>query len=277
MSNYVGITTSAPGIMVPLTLTDATARVAALLRRGDINAEIQQWLNFSLRELTDRVDFPELRVTNQQISLVGGWNIYPLPTNYSHMSSAYYKDLTLIPNRGWNMTPMPREFYKGDTVDLEKLGNRSVPSMGDPIYYAVDKTSTGLYNASDGTFGGGSVIGTPGTTVTSPTIIVYPAFIYTKVGRLEITYYRLPIDWASPTQVPDIEARWRHYLIYMAYKFGVIFQEKDKDSPIKLSQWNKIVEEVVGNIRGLVKKTEDRTIVFDLPAYGGLETADGKY
>ncbi len=352
MSTYVGLTASGPTSSINLTLTDATARVAALLRRNDINVEIQSWLAFVLRELTDNIDFPELRITSSAatagsvITLVGGWNIYPIPTNFSHMASVHYTDQTLYPSRGWNLSPFPREFFKGDTVDFEMILNRSVPGMGDPLYYAVDKTSVGLANASDGTFGqsyinltgtvtnGSNIvagilpstaglnlgniitgagiptgttiqsidsstqihmsanatisqanegmtsapaIGTPGGAVVPPAIIIYPAFLYTKKGQLELTYYRLPADWTAPTQVPDIEPRWRHYLIELAYRWGQIMLEKDQDMAQKLAFWSKVREQTFASLRMLVQRTENRTIVMDLPVYGGLEIADRKY
>lgn len=328
----------------PMTLQQATTRVANLLQRGsELDTEIMQWLNFVQREITDRIDFPEMR-KQQIITLVGGWNIYAVNNDLSHVSSIHYTDQTLYPSRGWNLTPFPRSFYKGDTVDFEKVENRSVPAMGDPLFYFVDFSSAGLANASDGTFGqsytnitgtvtiGSNIvtgilpstaglnvgnvitgagiptgttitsidsstqihisnnatisqanegmssapaIGTPGGPVTAPAIITYPAFIYTKKGQIEINYYRLPVDVINPTDTFDINPRWNHYLIWLAYYYGMTYAEKDNVQLVAMSASK--YEDLIGQLRLRVQQQEDRTLVLDLPVYGGLEAADSKY
>lgn len=346
MSNYVGIGTNAPSSTTLMTLTDATTRVASLLRRNDISGEIQQWLNFVLREVTDKIDFPELRVVGTPIPLIpfnssqttttmtgnttingnnitnlssnpitaglfvgegitgtgipggasivsmtattitmsanasatqtgvtltfGGMQsavqaaqsyIYPFSvTNFSHMSSIYYTDLTLSPTRGWNLQPFPREFWKGDTIDFERILNRGFPGVGDPLYYFIDK-STGININGTLTTGGYN-------------IIVFPAFITPKVGTITPTYYRLPADWTSPTQQPDIDVRWRHYLIYLTYYWGIMFLEKDDMS--KIAYWQSKYDDTIANLREKVMRTENRTEVYNLPTIG-LDYADRKY
>jgi hypothetical protein len=276
MSNYIGITVGTPSTNVVLNLNDATARVANLMRRNDLNNEIAQWLNFVLREITDKVDFPELRTTLNPFSLIpydpssmttsaqaAQSYVYPLPlvTNFSHAGSIYYEDTTLLPTRGWNLQPLPREFFRGDTVDFERVLHRGNPGVGDPIYYFIDRTGNMNVNSTY-------------TTAGELCVLIYPAFIVPKTGTLTLTYYKTPSDWTSPAQTPDLDARWRHYLIYLAYYWGMMFMEKDNIQ--MLSFYRAQYKDLLGVVRQAVLKTENRTHRIDKPTIG-MDFADMKY
>ncbi len=327
-------------------MSQATIRVANLLRRNDIDNEIQLWLNYALTELTDQVKLPELRKVATPINLipftgvnnavtttgnvtlnssvltnlgttngifvgasvtgngipagstvtaigVGQVNISTLATgtftgatinfgamtsdfqaaqsyaypfaaaDYDSMSSIYYTDMTLTPTRGWNLRPFPREFFKGDTVDFERVLHRGNPGVGDPIYYFVDLS------------GGININGTL-TTAGVPTIIIFPAFITPKVGTITPTYNAIPPDWTNPTSLAPIANRWHHYLIWIAYFYGMTMIAKDDTSIQPVAYWKGKMDEVINEVKLRAQRTEDRSLVYNLPGIG-MDFADKHY
>ncbi len=251
MSNFVGIISGAPPSSgsITLDLAGCTARVANLLRRNNINTEIAFWLDFSLKELCDEVDFPELRTVGGDIACVAAKYDYPLPADYGRMASVYYKCTSDSPVSGYNLVPLPRSFYKGDTADYERLLNNGNPTKGNPRYYFVDHNR----------------------------LIIYPAYRDDGgAGVLIPTYFRIPEDWTVSNQLPKIDARWHHYLIWLAYFWGMTFDNKSAESIVAIKYWEGKFERTIDRIKKKVSRKENTRLTYDLPD-AGMEDADGAY
>ena len=108
MAIVIGTVSGSASLNLVLDLDALTSRVAKLLRRSDIDTEIHQWLNFSIRELTDEVKFPELR-SHVFTTLVVNQYSYALPDDISREDRVYYLDTTSSPTWGNNVFPMPRK------------------------------------------------------------------------------------------------------------------------------------------------------------------------
>ncbi len=221
----------------------ATRRVANLMRRDNIDAEIKIWLDLSLKELCEEVHFPELRTVGSDIALSPGVYKYNQPSDFQHPGSLYYKCTSISPAYGWNLTPLPREFYKGETVDYERLLNSGNPIKGEPKHSFIDGDQYVIYPAwrDDGT-----------------------------TGVLIPTYYKEHIDWTSGE--PTIKKRWRVYLLWLAYCWGMAFEEKA--DILKVKHWENEFDRTVLFIKRKVEKIEHTPIVMALPETG-LEDADG--
>lgn len=250
MSTYIGITGSSPPSSgsISLNLENATKRVANLLRRNNINSEIMLWLDFSLKELCEEVDFPELRVIGDPITCVPEQYEYSLPSDYARMASVYYLCTSAVPTWGRNLESLPLSFYKGDSVDFERLLNRGIPSRGDPKFYFIEKQK----------------------------LVIYPAFRTDEgaSGTLTPTYYKIPVDWTETTQFPEIHHRWQHYLIWLAYFWGMAFEEKD--DVVKPEYWEKKAQRVITFIKRKVSRRDNKRLIYLLPE-SGLEGADAHY
>src|SRR5574341_466708 len=176
MSAYLGILSSGPSASLILDLGALTSRVAALLRRKDLTVEIEQWLNFVQRDMVKRIKFPELRaMVSTTMTASPATYLYNLPIDFGQSDRIYYRNTTDSNNIwGRNLIPLPRKFYAGDIVDLERLLNVSVPNVGDPRYYWIDATQFGIY----------------------------PALASNLTGVLQQTYYKLPPDMTVSSHEP---------------------------------------------------------------------------
>jgi|SRR3990172_11129056 len=241
-------TSSGPTANLTLDLASLNSRVAAILQRDDLSLEIDQWLNFVQRDLAKRIKFHTLLVgvETAMISTPATFS-YDLPSDYSMADRVYYKNTTDANNNwGRNLIPIPRKFYAGDVVDFERLLNTSVPSIGDPLYYWIDR----------------------------PNLKVYPALADNLTGKLQFWYYRLPNDMTLASQEPDIPNEYRHYLIWLALYWGKALLEQADIT--KVSYWQKHYDRVVTMVAGYVTKSERERETIWLPE-NGLEQADGVY
>ncbi len=239
MSIVVGTVTGTASVSLILDLDALTARVAKLLRRSDIDTEIQQWINFAQRELTDDVKFPELRSTVYTTLVVNQYT-YTIPSDYSREDRIYYLDTTASPTWGRNLIPLPRRMYADG---IEKLLNISAPVTGDPMYYLVQGTDLYLYPAPN------------------------------KAARIELSYYKVPTDMTQGVNVPSIDSRWRHYLIPLTYYWGNWFLEKEDAN--KMILWERKIKQVTGRVNALVTRKENKSLRG--PVSTGLENADKVY
>ena len=191
MSVVIGTASTTSSTSLTLDLNALTSRIAKLLRRNDLDTEILQWINFAQRELTDKVNFPELRRgVYQTLSTVQAEPFrYTLPDDFSRMDRVYWEDTTSTPSYGRTLTPLPRYLHESYLQHLLDIDN---PISGDPLYYFIDNSS----------------------------ILLYPS--PSKAARLELYYYRVVTDMTLGTNTPDINVQWRHYLIYLAYYLAFI-------------------------------------------------------
>jgi len=241
MGIVIGTITTSASTSLTLDMDALATRVAKLLRRDDIDTEIQQWINFAQRELCDRVPFSELR-DEVYTTLVPNQYTYTLPTDYSREDKIFYLDDTVSPSWGRTLQALPRKMY--ETLGLEKLMESSSPTTGDPMYYLIQGTD----------------------------IYLYP--VPSKASRLELQYYKLPTDMTLGTHAPSIDNRWRHYLVYLAYYWGMIFLEKE--DPNKLLLWERKFDKTVNMVKSLVLRRENRVLRFVTPSFG-LEHASKIY
>lgn len=241
MANVIGTVTTSVSTSLTLDLDALTTRTAILLRRNDLNTEIQQWLNFSVRELTDRVNFPELR-EEAFTTLVDGQYQYTVPSDFAREDKIFYKNDLASPTWGRTLTVMPRKMY--EDLDFERLVEVSSPVKGDPRNYFIDGTD----------------------------IYLYP--VPNAATRIELSYYTLPLDMTLGTHEPVINTRWRHYLIYLAYYWGMIFLEKEDMN--KVAYWERKKDRVIKRVRQLVHRTENRNLRIITPPTG-TERADRIY
>jgi hypothetical protein len=216
-------------------------RVAKLLRRNDLNTEIVEWINYVQRELTDDINFPELRST-VYTTLVANQYTYTVPDDFSREDRIYYLDTTSTPTWGRNLFPLSKKVY--DSHGIESSLNTSDPTDGDPLEYVIQGTDIYLYPAPN------------------------------KAARLELTYYRTPSDMADDGDAPSINTRWRHYLIPMAYYWGMIYLEKEDMN--KVLYWESKMKKTIAVVKTRVVRTENRSLQIPIPTTG-LETGDRIY
>ncbi len=235
--SVVGTVSGASSTSLQFDLDSLTTRVATLLRRSDINVEIQQWINFAQREATDDINFPELRRT-VYTTLIADTYKYTIPTEFGKEDRVYYIDTTATPTWGRELVSLPRKLY--ETGGIERLLNISDPIDGDPLYYLID------YND----------------------LILYPA--PNKAARIELSYYKLPSDLTQGTNLSDIDNRWRHYLIWLAYFYGMTFLEKEDVN--KIVVWQRKYDDTMKKLKRLVLRRENRILRFP-QANTGLENA----
>lgn len=236
MSIVVGTVVGSTSVSLTLDMDALISRVAKLLRRSDLDTEILQWINFAQRELCDAVKFPERRSTVYTPLVVNQYT-YTVPVDYSREDRIYYLDTTASPTWGRNLVPLPRRMYADG---IEQLLNISSPVTGDPMYYLVQNTDLYLYPAPN------------------------------KAARIELSYYKVPQDMTQGVDVPSIDNRWRHYLVYLAYYWGNMFLEKEDNN--KLILWERKFDKTIAHINSLVTRKENRSLRG--PVSTGLEQAD---
>lgn len=246
----IGITSAtAPITPVISTLNDIVLRVAKLLRRSDSdNDEIAMWVNFAQRELCDLVNFQELRTTFQLDALhndstasgytgllVNGTYRYPLPDNFDREDRVYYRNMNTNPTWGREVEVLPRKFY-GEIY--ERLMDISSPVTANLArYYFIENTDLLLYPVPNEN---GDI-----------------AFLH---------YYKRPTDMLSPNDAPSIHNRYMHYLIWLAYYWGMVHLEKD--DPNKILIWQRKFDSVVKQVSKLALKRENRNLRFLSPPTG---------
>lgn len=241
--------TAAPTTPVIQTLNDVVLRVAKLLRRSDSdNDEIAMWVNFAQRELCDLVGFQELRevfqldaVYNDPTAsgytgfLVNGTFRYPLPDDFDREDRVFYRNMNANPTWGRVVDPLPRKFY-GEIY--ERLVDISVPVTANLArYYFIENTD----------------------------LILYP--VPNESGDIAfLHYYKRPTDMLSPDDTPSIHNRYIHYLIWLAYYWGMVHLEKDDVNKIVL--WQKKFDNVVGQVKKLALRRENVNLRFLSPPTG---------
>lgn len=229
----IGIVGTSPTTNTILDLDYLTTRVAKLLRRSDIDSEIKEWLNFAQREAVDEINFPVLRTTTT-IALVIDQEAYTLPTDFAKGDRAYYLDTSATPTWGRQIELLPRKAYQRH--DIERLVNNSDPTSGDPLVAIFDDTDLKVYPTPD------------------------------KTVSLELTYYRLVFDMTSGSHLPEINARYAHYLIWLAFFYGMAFLEKEDVN--KVVMWERKYEKVMKKLKRIVLKSENTSMTIDSPATG---------
>lgn len=237
----IGIQSTISASSLVLDLGSIVSRVAKLLRRSDLDSEIVQWVNFAQRELCDQVNFPELRFSAYTTLTPAGvqpWSI-DLPGDYMREDRVYYLDNTVTPSWGRELKPVPRRVF---AEYVERLVNVSNPPTGDPTAYFIDGTHIYLYPSPN------------------------------KAARLELTYYLLPTDMTANGNLPSINSRYRHYLIYLAYYWGMIFLEKE--DPNKVLMWERRKTETIKQVRKIVNRVENRNEYITIPPTGTERATD---
>jgi len=217
-------------------------RVANLLRRDDIDTEILQWLNFAMTEFTDRVDFPELLVDAAPIALVPLTYEYTKPTDFARAGSVFFVNSTGI-EYGYHLKPLPRDFYSGDVIDLRRLTHGANISVGDPLYYFINRGKIGTY----------------------------PALPAGQAGRIELQYYKIPAVLVATVDVPEIDYRWRMYLIWLTLLWGKVMQEQEDVQ--KVAIFNKKKDTIIADVKGLVRGIEAPREEGQTPSVG-MDDAD---
>jgi hypothetical protein len=252
MSIYIGVPSTSGSTSLTLDLDALTSRVANMLRRNDavIKTEIQQWLNFSQRELCHRVNFPELRAPVVEKTLtIDKWK-YDISVDlaiadFDHVDGVYYEDITASPTWGKPLIPAPRQHYK---ELYEKLLHRTDPGDGDPRLHFLDGDSAGTY------------------------WILYPA--PNKAAKCYFSYYKIPADMTLGVHEPSIKNRWRHYLAWLAFYWGKsVLDAEGSEGIIKAKHWEGKFERTIITVRGLVEKAENKRMSYLLPETG-FESAD---
>lgn len=241
MANVIGTVTTTASTSLTLDLDALTTRVATLLRRDDIDTEIQQWINFAQRDLCEEVSFPEMR-TEVYTTLVPNQYVYTLPSDFARGDKIFYLDTTASPTWGRTLRVLPRKMY--EDLGIEKLTEVSSPTTGDPMYYLIQHQTIYLYPVPD------------------------------KAGRIELQYYKIPPDMTLGSHTPAINTRWRHYLIFLAYYWGMIFLEKE--DPNKLAIWERKYERTIGRVKAHTSRMENRNLRWITPSFG-TEFADRIY
>lgn len=258
MSMYVGVVSSGPSVSITLNQETLVSRIANLLRRSDINSEIEQWLNFVQRDMANHINFPALRVSVEAllvpmplapVTTPSDSYYLDLPADYNSIDRVYYRNTTDANNVwGRNLVPLPRQFYAGDVVDFERLLNTSVPSVGDPYYYWLDGNSLG----------------------------VYPALANNLTGKIQLHYYRLPVDMTAPSHEPEVPNNLRHYMIPLAILWGKILTAQSTAEVAVLGFWEKKYKTVMKDVEGMVHEDENPREVLTPPS-NGMERADEVY
>jgi len=258
MSVYVGTVASGPSASLVLDKQSLVNRIANLLRRNDINAEIEQWLNFVQRDMAKEVKFSSLRVgfeaalVSMPVAPVADSTLYyylDLPQDYSTADRIFYKNTTDANNVwGLNLVPLPRKFYAGDTVDFERLLNVSSPAIGDPMYYWIEGLRVGYY----------------------------PALADGLTGKFQFWYYKLPTDMINATDEPAVPAALRHYMILLAIAWGKILQAQSASEIPIIAYWEKRYKTIMNSIKGMQHETETPREKIE-PPETGMEMADGVY
>lgn len=248
MPGYIGIGTISAGAGgLTLDAGYIVARVANLLRRSDLDSEILHWIAFVQRDLARKIGIPGLRTTGADIPLVVGQIFHDLPTNFSRSDTVFYRNTTDAANIwGRSLEPLPRKFYRGDVVDLQKLLNVSVPSKGDPHSYWIE----------------GQKIG------------VYPVLADGLTGVLQPTYYKKPTDVVLSTDSLSIPDEYRHDLIMLTYLWGLIALEKDDIT--KIAYWKKEYKHALNDLKKETRAAETpRESTASIPV--DMSSADDLY
>jgi hypothetical protein len=235
--------TIAPVSGEALDLSVLTARISHLLRRDDLDGEIAFWLNYSYQTLCDRVNFLELRTTVTYTLTQGTWQ-YDLPDDYMREDRAFFKStVSGSPIWGRNVWPLPRDWYFD--AELERRSNVGNQSQGMPMYYLID----GLQ------------------------VLFYPVPLYTG-DTIEFTYYKLPVQLVSDADEPEIQSRYRHYLIWLAYFWGQVFLEKEDIK--KVAYWQDKFDQTIKDVKRIVDRRENKSRQVLAPITG-TEGADKIY
>lgn len=258
MSLYIGTISSGPSTSLILDLQSMVSRVAALLQRSDLNSEIEAWINFSQRELFHQVNMVEARVGFETTPIpmpappvVTPENYFfmDLPQDFDKPDRVYFKDTTDSNNVwGLNLSPLPRKFYAGDVVDIERLMNVSSPATGTPNYYWIDGLRLGIY----------------------------PALATQYTGKVQLWYYKVPPDLIAASDEPLLQNKYRHYLIWMALYWGKALLEQGSDAAILVKMWEAKFNMMITKINTMVLKRDNPIEVLSLPDVG-VENADEVY
>jgi len=222
------------------------ARTASILRRNDLTTEINEWINFVLREVTSRISFPEMRVTASKSLVVGtykydisaDWSI----TNFGTIDKLYYKDTTVTPSWGRELIFIPRYAYK--QLGFERLLNVTTPISGDPFGYTLDNDT------------------------------IWFDIAPSKTATIVFTYYKINTDLSADATEPDIAEKWRHHLIPMICSWGQMWIEKDDLN--KIMYWENKFETQIKKLRKLVMRSENQNMWIAAPSMG-LEHGDKIY
>jgi hypothetical protein len=232
-----------PSTSITLDLQTIRGRVSKLLRRDDIDSEIDMWIALSYRELCDKVNFWELRdQKSYDLSDTGEPIFYDLPDNYSHLDRIFYLSVQDDPTWGRNLYPLPRKFY--GRIDFERTTITTAPVKGPPRYYWIEKDQFGLYPRPQ------------------------------RAAQIQLHYYRLPNDLINDTDVPDIHERYRQYLIWIAYLWGQIYLEKE--DPQKIILWEGKKTQAINTVKRLALRAENQSLEMSSPPTG-LEKASDIY
>lgn len=216
-------------------------RVARLLRRDDIDDEINMWITLSYRELTDKVNFWELRdQKSYDLSATGEPIFYDLPSDYSRIDRIFYLSTQDDPTWGRNLYPLPRKFY--GRLDLERTTATTAPVKGPPRYYWIEGDQFGLYPRPQ------------------------------RMAQLQMHYYKLPKDLVNDSDVPEIKERYRHYLIWLAYFWGMVYLEKEDVQKIAL--WESKKNQTLNMIKRLALRSENQSLEYLTPPTGMEKASD---
>lgn len=234
------------------------ARIANILQRQDADDEILYWLNFVERDVAKKLRIKSLRTSTEIVLVpmpafpVPDSTLYyyvNLPADFSHIDHVFYKNTTDSNNVwGKNLTPLPREFYAGDIVDIEKLMNVSAPAVGDPQWYWLEALRLGFY----------------------------PGLAAQNAGKIQLWYYKIPPDMTTSLSVPSIPADLRHYLIILTVFWGKLAFAQDSADLPTVGFWKRQYQETLDIIGRYARESETKVERFSLPDTG-LEHADSVF
>lgn len=243
----IGTVETTPTVSLTLDLGTLAKRIASILGRSDIDAEIKNWINFTQREASQKVKFPELRKGSPQIiTLIAGTYSYALETDFAQIDRALWKNNTVEASATSisGLEPLPRHFLDGAGLESRMDAPSGFQTQGDPRYYLINNN----------------------------TILFYP--VPNAAGVVKVNYYFLPADMTLDSHLPQISNQYRHYLIDLAYYWGQKFLEKDDIT--KVAYWKSRYDETMNLLKTLVEQQENKSQRMLLPETG-MELADMIY
>jgi len=95
-------------------------------------------------------------------------------------------------------------------------------------------------------------------------------------AELRVSYFRTPDDLILLTDTPEIEKRWRLYLIPLTLYWGKILTEKSADAISTIAFWEKKKTATIDKVTNTVHATENKILRLD-PSASGTEDADELY
>lgn len=276
MGIYIGKTNVSQPTSLVYDYGNLIRRVANILERDDIDEEIGHWINFVQSDLCNKVTFDGLQNSwthdcipaSPPLDTAGDILQYftaQLPADFMRLDSVYYLNYKGTESYGWNLVPLPRSFYYGDTVDLQRLMEVSNMSVGEPKYYWLAANDNPVYP--------------PDPNYTYKVLQYFPAFSSNieGIGSLNIRYYTRPENMQYSTDRPSIPPEYVHYLIPLAVWWGKQMLAKSPGEVAMLAFYKKQYNDIISELRTIVNVDENQVEHILKPDVGILDDADRIY